>query len=151
MKSRESAEIRVGSYHGAIMLDCHRRVLSVGDQLPGGSGFPAQPLENVQVIRAGSYDPRVRTFHKRGNECERLVKSGRRPEDTWISCHTDEAGQNENRERKGIRPCRQASDPIRILRVVGYGVLDVGVYKDIYVGKQHYDSLTPRRNWTSSS
>lgn len=36
LKSRESAEIRVGSYHGAIMLDCHRRVLSVGDQLPCG-------------------------------------------------------------------------------------------------------------------
>ena len=46
-KSWESAEVGVGRNHGAAVLDCNRRVLGVGDQLPGGSGLTAQSFQYV--------------------------------------------------------------------------------------------------------
>ena len=77
-KSWKSGEVGVGGHHGAAMLDCNRRVLGVGDQIPGGSGFPAQPLEYLQVIGTGPHHARGRAFQERGHECEGLVESGRR-------------------------------------------------------------------------
>jgi hypothetical protein len=58
------------------VLDCNRRVLGVGDQLPGGSGLTAQSFQYVQVIGTGTDDARGRAFHERGNERERLVEGG---------------------------------------------------------------------------
>ena len=48
-KSWESAEVGVGRNHGAAVLDCNRRVLGVGDQLPGGSGLTAQSFQYVRT------------------------------------------------------------------------------------------------------
>ncbi|MCZ0938597.1 MAG: hypothetical protein OXJ55_08170, partial [Caldilineaceae bacterium] len=124
------------------MLDCNGRVLGVSDQLPGRSGLTAQPFEYVQVIGTWTDDARGRAFHGRGDECEGLVKSGRRGEYSRIGYHADEAGQNEDGEGEGFRSCRQTCDPRRILGVFGNGVLDVGVYQNIYVRKQHPGSPT---------
>ena len=49
-KSWEPAEVGVGRYHGAAVLQCNRRVLGVGDQLSGGASLAAQSLEYVQMI-----------------------------------------------------------------------------------------------------
>ena len=43
-------------------------------------------------------------------------------------------------QSEGFRPCRQTSDPRRILGVLGNDVLDVGIYQNIYVRKQHPES-----------
>ena len=95
-KSWESAKVGVGRNHGAAMLDCNRRVLGVGDQLPGGSRLAAKSLENVQMIGTGTDDARGRAFRERGHECERLVESGWWVEDSGVGYHADEAGQNED-------------------------------------------------------
>ena len=58
-QSWESAEVGVGRNHCAAMLDCNCRVLSVGDQLPGGPGLMAQSLEYIQMIGTGANDARV--------------------------------------------------------------------------------------------
>ncbi len=142
-KSWESAEIGVGRNHGAAVFDCNRRVLGVSDQLPGSSGLTAQPFEYVQMIGTWTDDARGRAFHERGDECEGLVESGWGVEDSRISYDADEAGQNEDGEGEGFRSCRQTSDPRCILGVFGNGVLDVGIYQNIYVGKQHPESPTP--------
>jgi len=83
-----------------------------------------------------------RAFHERGDECEGLVESGWGVEDSRISYDVDEAGQNEDGEGEGFRSCRQTSDPRCILGVFGNGVLDVSIYQNIYVGKQHPESPT---------
>ena len=142
-KSWESTEVGVSGHHGAAMLDCNRRVLGVGDQLPGGSGLAAQSFEYVKMIGTGTDDARGQAFHERGHECKRLVESGRRVEDSGVGYHTNEAGQNEDGEGERFRSCRQASDPGRIFGVVGDGALDVRIYQDIDVGKQHLESPTP--------
>ena len=139
----ESAEIGVGRNHGAAVFDCNRRVLGVSDQLPGSSGLTAQPFEYVQMIGPWTNDARGRAFHERGDECEGLVESGWGVEDSRISYDADEAGQNEDGEGEGFRSCRQTSDPRCILGVFGNGVLDVGIYQNIHVGKQHPESPTP--------
>ena len=72
-KSWESGEVGIGGHYSAAMLDCNRRVLGIGDQIPGGSGFAAQPLEDLEVIGAGPHDARCRAFRERGHECESLV------------------------------------------------------------------------------
>ena len=46
------------------MFDSDRRVLGVGDQLPGGSGLAAQSFEYVQVIGAGTHNARRRAFQE---------------------------------------------------------------------------------------
>jgi hypothetical protein len=125
------------------MLDCNRRVLGVGDQLPGGSGLAAQSFEYVKMIGTGTDDARGRAFRERGHECERLVESGWWVEDSGVGYHADEAGQNEDREGERLRSCRQTGDPGRILGVIGNGVFDVRVYQDVYVGKQHLESPAP--------
>ena len=61
-KSVESAEVGVGRNHGAAMLDRNRRVLSVGDQLPGGPGLTAQSFEYVHMIGTGADDARGWAF-----------------------------------------------------------------------------------------
>ena len=139
-KSWESAEIGVGRSHGATVLDCNRRVLGVSHQLPCRSGLTAQPFKYVQVIGTWTDDARSRAFNERGDECERSVKSGWRGKDSRISYHADEAGQNKDGQSEGFRPCRQTSDPRRILGVLGNDVLDVGIYQNIYVRKQHPES-----------
>lgn len=58
-ESREAIEVGVGRDHGAAVLDCDRRVLSICDQLAGGPGLAAQPFENVKVIWTGTYDSRL--------------------------------------------------------------------------------------------
>lgn len=58
-ESREAVEVGVGRDHGAAVLDCDRRVLSICDQLAGGSGLAAQPFEDIKVIWAGTYDSRL--------------------------------------------------------------------------------------------
>ena len=60
----ESAEVGVGRDHDTAMLDGDRRVLGVRDQLPGGPGLAAQPLEYVQMIGARTHDTRRRAFHE---------------------------------------------------------------------------------------
>ena len=42
-----------------------------------------------------------------------------------------------------FRPRRQTGDPGRILGVFGDGVLDMRIYKDVHIGKQHLESATP--------
>ncbi len=69
-KSWDSAEVGVGRNHGAAVLDCNRRVLGVGDQLPGSSGLTARPFEYVWGIGTGTDDARGRAFRERGNERE---------------------------------------------------------------------------------
>ena len=63
-KPQESAEIGVRGHHGAAMLDGERRMLGIGDKLPGGAGLAAEPFEYVQVIRAGTHNTRRRAFHE---------------------------------------------------------------------------------------
>ena len=94
-ESWEPAEVGIGRYDSAAMLYGYRRVLGVGDQLPGGSRLAAQSFEDVQVIRAGAYYARCRTFHQRGYECKGLVEGGWRVEDAGIGHDADEAGQNQ--------------------------------------------------------
>ena len=140
--SRESTEVGVGRNHGTAVLDRNRRVLGVGDQLPRGSGLAAQSFEYVQMIGTRTDDARDRSVHERGHECEGLVEGGRGVEDSRVGYHADEAGQNEDGECEGFRSCRQTGNPPRILGVFRNGVLDVGIYQDIYVGKQHPGSPT---------
>ena len=64
----EPAEIGVGGNHGTAVFHRYRRVLSVGDQLPRGTRFTAQPLENLQVIGTGTDDPGRRPFDERRDE-----------------------------------------------------------------------------------
>ena len=142
-ESRESAEVGVGRHHGTAMLDCNRRVLSIGDQLPGGPGLAAQSFEYVQVVGTGTHDARRGAFHERGHERERLVESRWRIKDSGVGYDADETGQNEDGESERFRSCRQTSDPSRILVVIRGGVLDVRVYQDIYIGKQHLESPAP--------
>ena len=142
-KSWESVEVGVGRNHGAAVLDCNRRVLGVGDQLPGGSGLTAQSFEYVQVIGTGTDDARGRAFHERGNERERLVEGGWGVKDSRVGYHAEEAGQNENGKSERFRSCRHTSDPRSILGVFGNGILDVSIYQDIYVGQQHPWSPAP--------
>ena len=147
-ESWESAEVGVGRHHGTAMLHCDRRVLGVGDQLPGGSRLAAQSFEYVQMVGAGTHDARRRAFHERRHECERLVESGWRVEDPGVGHDADEVGRTE-RGRRGrkvqapFRPRRQTGDPTRILGVIGDGVLDMRIYQDIYIWKQHLESPTP--------
>ncbi len=60
-KSWESAEVGVGRYHRAAMLDCNRCVLSIRNEIPSGTGLAAQPFEDVQVVGTGSLDRGIRT------------------------------------------------------------------------------------------
>ena len=106
-ESWESAEVRVGRYHGAAMLQRNRRVLGVGDQLAGGAGLAAQSLEYVQMVGTGTHDACCRALDERGHERERLVESGRRIEDPGVGYHANEAGQNEDGEGERFRPRRQ--------------------------------------------
>ena len=46
-QSWKSVEVGVGGHHRASMLDCNRRVLGIGNQLSGGSGFAAQLFQYV--------------------------------------------------------------------------------------------------------
>ncbi len=116
-KSWESAEVGVGGYHGAAVLDRNRRVLGVGDQLPVGPGLAAQSFEDVQMVGTGTHDARGRALHQRVHEREGLVESGRRVEDSGVGHNANEAGQNEDGKSERLRSCRQASDPGRILGV----------------------------------
>lgn len=141
-KSWEPAEIGVGRNHGAAVLDCNRRVLGVSDQLPGSTGLTTQPFEDFQVIGTWADDAGGRAFHERGDECEGPVESGWRGEDSRVGYNSDEAGQNEDGKGEGFRSYCKTSDPRCILGVFGNGVLDVGIYQDIYVGKQHPESPT---------
>jgi hypothetical protein len=50
----EAVEVGIGAYHGAAMLDGHRGVLSVCDELAFRSGLAAEPLENSHMVGAGS-------------------------------------------------------------------------------------------------
>ena len=142
-QSWESAEVGVSGHHSAAMLDRDGRVLSVGDQLPYGSRLAAQPLEYVQVVRSGTHYARRGAFQERGQECERQVESGWRVEDSGVGYDADETGQNEDGESERFRSRRQASDPGCIRGVVRGGILDVRVYQDIHVGKQHLESTAP--------
>ncbi len=74
------------------MLHSDRRVLGVSDQLPGGSGLAAQSFEYIQVIGAGTHNARRWAFYERGHECERLIESRRRVEDSGVGRDADEAG-----------------------------------------------------------
>ena len=91
-QSRESAEAGAGRNHGAAMLDCNRRVLSVDYQLPDGPGFAAQLFEYVHMIGAGANDARSWAFQERGYECEGLIESRWRIEDSRVGHYSDEAG-----------------------------------------------------------
>lgn len=82
---------------------------------------------------------RGRAFYERGDDCEGLVESGGGVEDTRVGYHTVEAGQNEDGEGEGFRACRQTSDPRCIRGVVGYGVLDMGIFQNIYGGREQPD------------
>ena len=137
-KSWEPAEVGVGRYHGAAVLQCNRRVLGVGDQLSGGAGLAAQSLEYVQMIGTGTHDARGRALHERGHERERPVESGGRVEDPGVGYHANEAGQNEDGEGERFRPRRQTGDPGRILGVFGDGVLDVRIYQ----GRSHREAAS---------
>ena len=141
-KSWEPAEIGVGRNHGAAVLDCNRGVLGVSDQLPGSTGLTTQPFEDVHVIGTWADDTGGRAFHERGDECEGPVESGWRGEDPRVGYNSDEAGQNEDGKGEGFRSYCKASGLRCILGVFGNGVLDVGIYQDIYVGKQHPESPT---------
>ncbi len=141
-KPWESAEVGVGRHHGTAMLHSDCRVLGVSDQFAGGSGLTAQSFEYVQVIRARTHNARCRAFCQRGYKRERLIESRRRVEDSGVGHDSDEAGQNEDGESERFRPCRQTGDPTRILGMIGGRVLDVRVYQDIYVRKQHIESST---------
>ena len=142
-KAWKTAEIGVRRYHRAAVLDCNRRVLSVSHQLPRSAGLAAKPFEYLQMIGARADDARGRAFHKRGNECEGLVESGWGVKNSRVGYHAHEAGQNQDREGERFRPRRQARDPRRILGMFGNRVLDVGIDQNIYVGKQHPESLAP--------
>ena len=78
------------------MLDRNRRVLSVGNQLPCHTRLTAQPFEYAQVVRSGTYNTRRGAFQERGHECEGLVESGWRVEDSRVGYDADETGQNED-------------------------------------------------------
>lgn len=142
-ETRESAEVGVGRDHRTAMLHCDCRVLGVGDQLPGSSGLTAKSFEYVQMVGAGPHYARRRAFHERRHECERLVKCGWRVEDPEVGHDADETGHDEDGEGERFRPSRQAVDPTRQFGVFGDGVLDMCIYQDIYIGKQHLESGTP--------
>jgi len=142
-KTWKPAEIGVRRYHRTAVLDCNRRVLRVGRQLPRSAGRTAQSFEYLQVIGARTDDARGRAFHERGNECEGLVESGWGVENSRVGHHAHEAGQNENGEGERFRPRRQTRDPRRILGMFGNRVLDMGIDQNIYVGKQHPESPAP--------
>ena len=93
-ESWEPAEVGIGRHHGAAMLYGYRRVLGVGDQLPGGSRLAAKSFKDVQVIWTGAYYARRRARHQRRYECKGLVEGGWRVEDAGIGHHSDEAGQD---------------------------------------------------------
>ena len=64
-------------------------------------------------------------------------------EDPGIGYDADETGQNEDGESERFRSRRQTGDPVCVRGVVRGGVLDVRVYQDIDVGKQHLESAAP--------
>ena len=55
----------------------------------------------------------------------------------------DETGQNEDRECERLWPCCQTRNPSCIRVVIRDGVLDMGVYQNIHIGKQHFESTVP--------
>ena len=61
---RESTEVGVGGDHCTTVLDRDGRVLGVGNQLSGCTGLAAQSFEYVHMIRAGTYDSRLRPLHE---------------------------------------------------------------------------------------
>ena len=125
------------------MLDSDRRMLGVGNQLPGGAGLAAKPFKYVQVVRAGTYNARRRAFYERTHESERLIEGGRGVEDSGVCHDADKARQGKHGEGERFRPRRQPGDPIRILGVIWGRVLDVGVNQDIDIRDQHVESSTP--------
>ncbi len=142
-KSRETGKVGVGRNHGAPVLDCNRSMPGAGHQLPGRAGLAAERFKYFQMIRTGIDDARGRAFDQRGHKCVGLVESGWGVEESRVGYHANEAGQYQDGEGERFRSCRQTSDPLRIPGVFWNGVLDVGVYQDIQVGKQHPESPVP--------
>ena len=130
----ETAEVGVGGDHCTTVLDRDGRVLGVGNQLSGCTGLAAQSFEYVHMIGAGTYDSRLWPLEERIYECERAVESGRRIEYSRVGHDADESGDNKHGESEWFGPRRKASDPGRILRVLGHRVLNVCIDQDVYVG-----------------
>lgn len=78
------------------MLYSDRRVLSVSNQLPSGSGLAAQSFEYVKVVGTGTHNTRGWALHKRGNERECKLESRRGVEDSRVGCDPDEARKTED-------------------------------------------------------
>ena len=95
------------------------------------------------MVGTGTDDARSRAFHEGGDECEGLIDSRWRVEDPGVGYDTDETGQNEDGESEWFRSRRQTSYPISIFGVIRDGVLDVRIYQDIHIGKQHLESPEP--------
>ncbi len=142
-QSWEATEVGVRGHHDATMLDRNGCVLSIGNQLSGCSCLAAQTFEYVQMIGTRPHDTRSGALHERGYKCEGLVERGWRIEDPVVGHDANKTGQNEDGEGEWFRACRQTSDPGRIFVVIRVGVLNVCVYQDVYVGKQHVESPTP--------
>ena len=131
-ESREPAEVRIGRHDGAAMLYRNRRVLGIGNQLSGGSGFAAQPFQYVQMVGTGTHDACRGPFHEHRHERGGLVESGWWVENAGVGDNADEAGQNQNGDRERFRSRRQAGDPSRIVDVIGDGVLPTCAYMRIF-------------------
>ena len=104
---RESAEVGVGGHDRAPVLDGHRGVLGVRHQLSGCRGFPAQVLEDREVVGTGAHDARRRPFHERRDECKRRADGRWRIEYLRVGRDTDESSEHQHGQGEWFRSGRQ--------------------------------------------
>jgi len=137
---RETRKIRIGRNHRTSVLHRDRGVLGVRDQLSDGSRRTAQVLEDRHVIGTVTNDSSVRAFRERGHESECLVKRGWRIRHPRVGHDANETGENEHREREGLRSGGHASDPPRVRVVLRGRAVDVCVDQYVDVGQEHGES-----------
>ena len=118
-ESGEAIEVGIGAHHDAAVLDGHRGVLGVCDELSFRLGLAAQPLEDSEVIGAGSDDTSRRATHEFGGEGEDFLQRRGGLENTRIRRDSDETGEGEDRKRERFGSGGEPGDPIRIPHMVG--------------------------------
>ena len=91
----ETVEVGVRGNHRASVLDGHRCVLGVGDELGGGAGAPAEIFEDLEVVGAGMDDVRIAPVDELADETEDLVMGGRLAKNPRVGHDSDNTRQRE--------------------------------------------------------
>ena len=96
------------------------------------------------MVNARTHNTSGQTFHKRGHERERPLKSRGRVKNRRVGHNTDEAVKNKHGESEGLRPGGQTGNPCCIFGVVWGGVLNMRVYQYVHIGEQHPGSASSK-------